>query len=177
MGLRLAKFPEHGLTLRIASGAVEADEVIRCYEELDATCGPRWLTYIDVEPSAQARADVVDVVPVDRLPEIKRVIARKTKELFRDKPTKGAVVCRSKAYEETVKFWRAYVAAGEEHPPETAFFTSLEAACAWLELSDAARAAVVAAIQLRTPADGASADKPAARRGSTRREAVDRSRS
>jgi hypothetical protein len=163
MGLSQTHFPEHDLTLRIYAGKVTADEVIRSYKEQDAATGSRWLTFVDL--AGETPQGIIGDIPVGRFPEIKRTLAAKTRSLFGDRRVSAAVVCSAEAFDEIAGFWRAYAVAGEEAPIDAAFFTSVEEACAWLELTDAACAAVTRAIE----AHGAGARRAEAAAGSSRR--------
>lgn len=144
MGFEVHRFPEHGITLRIISGSISADDVIRFYKTLDATHGSRWLTFIDV---ASGALDAIDAIPVARFPEIREVIAAKTRELFGDKVLTNAIVCPSPKRATLLRFWRAY--RKKNQGARVADFSEFEAAYDWLELSDAARAAVTRALEAR----------------------------
>lgn len=151
MGLWQKTFPEHDLTLRVYAGKVTADEVIRSYETLDAGTGSRWLTFVDLAGEAPHR--VIEDIPVERYPEIKRTLTAKTKALFGGRRVTSAIVCCAEAFDEIAGFWRAYTAAGDKAPIDAAFFTSLPQACAWLDLTDAACADVSSAIKAGEPSD------------------------
>lgn len=149
MGFELRRFPEHDLTLRIVSGPTTVEDVIRFYEELDASHGTRWLTYID--PGVVA--EMGDIVPVARIPEIREVIAAKLEKLFGDKPVTGAVVSASTVLDDALHFWRTYSDAGEAHPIHPALFSTLDEAYNWLGLPDPARAEVTRAVEDRIGAE------------------------
>jgi hypothetical protein len=57
-------------------------------------------------------------------------------------------VCPVEAVHETISFWRAYIAEGDENPTESAFFPTVLDACAWLDLTDAACADLSRAIEV-----------------------------
>jgi hypothetical protein len=149
MGFELRRFPEHDLALRIVSGPTTVEDVIRFYQELDPSHGSRWLTYIDPNTTAETG----DVVPVARIPELRRAIAGKMEELFGGRQVASAVVCVPGALESLLNFWRAYSDAGEAHPIHPALFPTLEAAYDWLDLPEAARVMVTGAVEERIRAE------------------------
>lgn len=139
----LRHFPEHDLTVRIIRGPQTADEIIQFYKRLDRAYG-HWLTYIyPAEP-----LDLERDVPIDRIPELKRVIAEMRRALFGDRPQFTAVVSPPDDSVEVYKFWRRYYATGENvDTSHIAFFSDLDEAYNWLGLTDAARAVATRTIE------------------------------
>jgi hypothetical protein len=159
VGIRLKRLPEHDLAVRYVSGTTTADDVIRFYKGLDASHGSRWLTYVDVDHDPGD--GVVDIIPVDRIPEIKHVISTKTREVFGDKPLRIATVCATSAMDDVHNFWRRY-ASDKAQPIQVGVFHRLDAAYDWLGLPDAGRHAATRAIEelIRT-GNGLSAEPDA----------------
>lgn len=162
MGFELRRFPEHDLALRVVSGTTTVEDVIRFYEGLDPSHGSRWLTYIDPDTTAETG----DVIPVARIPEIRRAIAGKMEELFGAKRVASAVVCTPGALESLLNFWRAYSDAGETHPVHPALFPTLDAAFEWLELPEAARAKVTRTVEEQIQAEKTRTAGPGAQQES-----------
>jgi hypothetical protein len=139
MTCRRVCLPEHDLTLQLVGGLHGAEEAIRFFRSLDATCATRWLSYFD----ATSDLSQIDIASV---PAIKHAYADKRKELFGDKPKAHVIVCRSEsARQYLLDFLEKYFGrGGGEH---LVCYRSLEEAYAYLGLSDEARVAVARAIE------------------------------
>jgi hypothetical protein len=142
MTIRVQRFPEHDVNLHIYSGAISVEEVFRHFAQLEAT---RWIGYFD--PTAD-----VSALDVASLPRLKQALQDKQMALFGGTPKPSAIVYSSREVERFFRFWRRYIAAGGERPLTVVLFSSLEAACNWLSLTDAGCAAVMAAAGLEAPA-------------------------
>lgn len=141
MGIRVERFPEFDVELHIYSGAVAGDELIRHFRKLGQADALRWIHYHD--PSTD-----MSVMDLACLPELKRAISAKKRELFGDEPAVSAIVYGSRTNERFFSFWRTYAATGDPHPRLPVLFSSLEAACDWMRLPKAACGAVLAAAGL-----------------------------
>jgi hypothetical protein len=140
MGIRAKRLPEYGVTVVIWSGRLTLEELRRHFGALDAACTDRWINYWD--PSVDLSG-----LDVARIPEVKRLLAGKLKELYGDKRAISAVVCDPALQDPFPGFWPSYASADHAYPAEVAAFPSLEAACAWLNLSDDGRRAVIDAVE------------------------------
>jgi hypothetical protein len=134
--------PEHDLTLLVISGKLSSADVIEYFQGLDSSCcATRWLHYFD---------PTVDMSQIDiaSVPELKRVIAEKRRELFGDHLKPFAVVCGSEGSEQYFfGFWSKYYFGPGVRAESWRCFRSLEEAYDWLELPQASRAAVARAIE------------------------------
>lgn len=132
MGVRLKRYPEYGVTLLMFSGAFNADEMIGQFQALDNRDRGIWLGYYD----ATANPSSVDLA---HLPELKRTIVAKEKELFDDVKRRNAVVCCSAFTKQFFRFWSDYAGTGDEHPVTPPVFSDFRTACDWLGLPEEAR--------------------------------------
>jgi hypothetical protein len=141
MALRIRRLREHGVTVAVASGAVSPEDIMADLEALDpADAAPRWINYLD--PTIDLSA-----VDVAFLPLMRRLAAAKMRELHGDGPLVAAWVSPPDAEETFRRFWPNYTSNDDRYPAELAAFGSIEAACEWLGLSEAAREAVVEVIE------------------------------
>lgn len=143
MAIRKQRFPEYDLSLCVVSGMHTAEEAIDFFQGLDGSDATRWLTYY--EPDVD-----MSQFEVAGIPELKRMIAAKEREIFGDKPQPWVVVSRSEGNEAFFKFWRSFAEAGEQRVSGRRLFPTLEAACEWLGLPEAGRKAVVEAAHVPT---------------------------
>lgn len=134
-------WPEHDLTLHLVSGNLTSAEIVHLFRNLDAGCATRWLSYFD--PTVE-----MSQIDIASVPELKRVIAEKRRELFGDRPKPYAIVCGSEESEQYfVRFWWKYFAGPNAQAENLRCFRNLDAAYDWLELPEAGRAAVARAIE------------------------------
>jgi hypothetical protein len=138
MTLQLKRFPEFGVELHIRRGVFTGEDLIRHYRSLGPADALRWIYYFDetVETSGIKVADI---------PELKRTIAAKRKELFGDSPPSSALVCGPSA-KDFLEFWISLLAVGETPVPLPVLFPSIRAACEELGLPDAACAVLERAL-------------------------------
>lgn len=132
MTIRAKRFPEIGVTLSIFSGAITQKDVIAYVKGLETAA--RWVTYFD--PTADLSG-----LDVAHIPEVKRTLAAKLKELHGDEPVVSVFVACTGAVEAFLTFWRSYV-ADPEYPAKPEVVGSLDAACRALGLSEDACAAL-----------------------------------
>src|SRR5262249_25635317 len=71
----------------------------------------------------------------------------KLKEVYGDKQVISAVVRAPGNHELFPEFWPGYASADQAYPAKVKAFPSLEAACAWLNLPEDGRRAVIDAIE------------------------------
>jgi hypothetical protein len=142
MAGRRYSLPEHDLTLNLIHGTLTSGDVTRYFRALDASCcATSWLHYFD---------PTVDMSQIDiaSVPELKRVIAETRRELFGDRPKPFAIVCGSEGSEQYFfGFFLKYFTGPDVQAANLSCFRSLEASYDWLELSQAARAAVARTIE------------------------------
>lgn len=141
MAIRTRRFPEYDVNLYVMSGKLTGEETIRFYAGLRAPeDAARWITYFD--PGLDLSG-----LDIASLPQIKRTIALKQRELFPGEPAPRVLVCSSCAHEDFFyEFWRGYVVKGDVRPIQPAIVSSLETAYDRLGLPNAARAAIRLAI-------------------------------
>jgi hypothetical protein len=142
MAIRAKRLPEYGVTVVVWSGRLTVDEVRRHIGGLGAVCtdANRWVQYWD-------RTADLSGLGVAVIPELKRLIAAKLKELYGDKHAVSAVVRAPAMHDPFPEFWPSYASADQAYPAEVAAFPSLEAACAWLNLSEDGRRAVIDVVE------------------------------
>jgi hypothetical protein len=140
MGIQAKRLPEHGVTVVIWSGRLTPEEIRRHIGGLDAVYSDRFLQYWD--PSADLSG-----VNIAAIPELKRLLADKLKALYGDKRAVSAVVRDPAMKEQFPQFWPSYVSADHGYPAQAVAFSSLEAACAWLNLTDDGGQAVIDALE------------------------------
>jgi hypothetical protein len=124
---RLRRFPEYGVTLIIFSGKIkdgETAELISTLDERDRACRVSYFSG-DVE--------VGDVIA--DMSHVRKVLTDKQIELSGGRL---AFVYESTAAEEYLGFLEKYWSMGEVRPTIPKVFSSLKAACDWLELPDGA---------------------------------------
>jgi len=142
MGIRAKPLPPYGVTVVVWSGRLTLQEIRRHVGALDAVCtdANRWLNYWD--PSAD-----LSELDVAAIPEQKRLLAAKLRELYGDKRAISAIVRDPGLHETFPEFWTAYASVDPAYPAEVKGFTTLEAACEWLNLPDDGRRAAIAAVE------------------------------
>jgi hypothetical protein len=161
MATRRRNLPEHDLTLHLVSGDLTSAEAIEYFSSMDSSCATPWLSYFD---------PTVDMSQIDiaSVPELKRAIAEKRKQLFGDHPKPYAIVCGSEGSEQYFfGFWWKYFGGPDAQAENLRCFRSLEEACDWLELPQAGRAEVARAIEdWEMPLATHARERPTAPRGS-----------
>jgi hypothetical protein len=140
MAIRVKRLPEYGVTVVIWSGRLTLEEVRRHLSTLDAASPGRWLNYWD--PSVD-----VSGLGIAKIPEVKRLLAARLKEVYGDKQLISAVVRAPGTHELFPEFWPGYASADQAYPAKVKAFLSLEAACEWLNLPDDGRRAVIDAVE------------------------------
>lgn len=158
MGIKLKRYPEYDVTVLIFSGKLRLDDFVELCAKLDRRDRGRWLSYGD---------STLDLSGIDvaHLPELKRVIASKQREIFSDTQPPNAIVYSSRAGELFVRFWQKYALAGDIHPMTPTVFSDFKAACDWLGLPEAARAEIEADVESQgaAPAAGGLRDEDRSR--------------
>jgi hypothetical protein len=139
MGIRMERFPEHGVTLAVYSGVVCADEAMTHFRSLAPADLVRRINYFD--PTVDYRVDVATI------PELKGVIEAKLLALDEDERAAAAFVSSSGDCSLLRTFWPNYLAINENFPGARLAFVTLEEAYDWLDLPDDARRAVSEAVQ------------------------------
>jgi hypothetical protein len=137
MGIRMERFPEHGVTLVIYSGEISTEDVLTHFTQLDPADLVRRINVLD--PTLDYR------VGVAAIPKLKGIIAAKLHELDNGERAAAAFVSSSGSTELVHSFWPTYL--GTDFPGTRAGFASLEQAYDWLGLADDARKAVTAAVR------------------------------
>jgi hypothetical protein len=140
MAIRIRRFPEHGVTVAVASGVVSPEQIEADVLALEPDSTPRWINYLD--PTIDLSA-----VDVAFLPSLRRLVAAKLREVHGDEGTATAWVSSPGVEEVFRRFWPNYTRREDDYPADLAEFATIEAACDWLGLSAAGRAAVIAAIR------------------------------
>lgn len=144
MGVLLKRFPEFGVTLAIYSGAITAEVLVRQAEALTPADAGLWINYLD--PTADMSG-----VDLAHIPAIKRALAAKLREIQGDEVAVSVLVSASPLNEPFVRFWSSYVGLDGHYPAESVVFPSIEAACAWLDLPEAACEALLRAVRTDGP--------------------------
>lgn len=143
MALELKRFPEFGVELHIKRGAFTSEDIIRYFRSLGPADALRWIYYYD------KTAGTSDL-DLGHIPELKRTVMAKRKELFGDRPPPApAVVCSPGPNREFFEFWTRLVASvepGEPTAPAPLLFPTIRAACEGLGLPDAACEALERAV-------------------------------
>jgi hypothetical protein len=139
MSVRVKPFPEFGVGLNIYSGTPTPDDIYRFAAELQRVEGARWLNYLD---------PTLDISGLDiaHIPMIKHVLAERLRALYGETPVRAAMVTASPANALLLDFWPRYVGRDVDYPTEAVAFPNLDAACAWLGLTEQACRAVAEAI-------------------------------
>jgi hypothetical protein len=140
MALELKRFPEFGVELHIKRGAFTGEDIIRYFRSLGPADALRWIYYC--EKTAETSG-----LDLGHIPELKRTVMAKRKELFGDRPPPAsAVVCGPGANREFFEFWTKLLASVEPPAPALLLFPTLRAACEGLGLPDAAYEALERAV-------------------------------
>jgi hypothetical protein len=153
MALQLKRFPEFGVEIHIRSGVFTSEDLIRYYRSLGPADALRWIIYYD-ETAETSGLDL------GRLPELKRTVAAKRKELFGDSQPVGAIVCDPGVNKEFFDFWTTFLVSGEPLIPTPLLRPTIRAACEGLELPEAACEALERAVA----APQGDGERPAERR-------------
>jgi hypothetical protein len=162
MALELKRFPEFGVELHIKRGAFTSEDIIRYFRSLGPADALRWIYYYDTTAETSG-------LDLGHIPELRRTVMAKRKELFGDRPPPApAVVCGPGGNREFFEFWARLVASGEPPAPAPLIFPTLRAACEGLGLPDAACEALERAVAApqgddeRRPAEPNAAPPPQA---------------
>lgn len=140
MGIRVKRLPELGLTLNVWSGAITREDLIDHYGSLTPADGGRRIAFLD--PTVDLSS-----VGVAAIPELKRVVTSKFKEIYGDRPVLSAMVCGAGPNRPLLDFWLRYTGGeGEASMSGPLVFESMQAACDWLGLPDEACKLVNAAV-------------------------------
>jgi hypothetical protein len=158
MALQLKRFPEFGVELHIRSGVFTTEDLIRYFQSLGPADALRWIIYYD-ETAETSGLDL------GRIPELKRTVSAKRKELFGDRQPVGAIVCDPGTNKEFFDFWTTFLVSGEPLIPTPLLCPTIEAACEGLGLPEAACEALECAVATpqgdgERPADGRNAAPP-----------------
>jgi hypothetical protein len=140
MGIWTKRLPEYGVTVVVWSGRLTLEEVRRHVSTLEVVCSGRWLNYYD--PSVDLSG-----LDIEQILQLNRVLAAKLREIYGDNPVISAVVSAPETHELLPRFWPHYVGADRSYPAEVVGFTTVEAACDWLNLADDGRRAVIDAVE------------------------------
>lgn len=136
MGITVTRLPEFGLNVTVYSGKITHPMLLAHVGSMtDPLESGRWLNYFD--PSAD-----MSELELSSYIEMKRLVASKLAELYPEKPFRSAVVSNTEANRPVLGFWKSYVSNDRAHPAAPMMFSSLQAACDWLDLSDEARRAI-----------------------------------
>lgn len=138
MGILLKRFPEYRVTLEIYRGVITPELLFGRLGRLRQGDMARWVGYFD------ATADL-SRVDIAALPEIKRASAARMRELHAENGL-IAFVCSAPATEHLIEFWCRFLRVGGEHPTSPALFPNLKTAFDWMDLPEAARQALTAAV-------------------------------
>ena len=140
MVFKLKRFPELGVELHIKSGAFSSEDVIQYFRSLGPADAVRWIYYCDKTAETSA-------LDLGHMPELKRTVTAKRKELFGDRPPPApAIVCGPGDNREFFEFWSRLLTSGEPPAPAPLLFPTLKAACEGLGLPDAACEALERAV-------------------------------
>lgn len=139
MSVRVMPFPEFGVGLNIYSGTPTPEDVLRFAAELQPVEGARWVNYLD---------PTLDISGLDiaHIPMLKDVLADRLRALYGETHIRAAMVTASPANALLLDFWPRYVGRDVDYPSEAVAFPSLEAACAWLGLTEPACRAIGEAV-------------------------------
>jgi hypothetical protein len=140
--IRVARCSDFGVNVTVYSGKITRDELKAHYQaidKVDASSGGCWISYF--APSA----DLSDI-DIAAFAELRRITAAKLQEVYDGRRLQVAIVCDSRVNEPILSVWRSYISRDREHPADPGLFSSLKAACDWLNLSDEARESVLEAI-------------------------------
>jgi hypothetical protein len=148
--IRVARSAEFGVNVTVYSGKITREELMAHYQAIsaeDAACANRWISYF------APTADLSDI-DIAAFAELRRVTNIKLHEVYGDRRLAVAIVCDSRVNEPILSVWRSYIVRDREHPADPGLFSSLKAACDWLELSDAGREEVLKMIGHDRAGDG-----------------------
>ena len=139
MGIVVKQFPEYDLTLDMWRGTVTAEDMIEHFEGLTQAEAQRRLSFID---------PAVNLYDLDlaAIPALKRSAARVLDQLYAGRPLTSAVVCGPGENRPVMEFWHRYVWGEREAGRHPVMVSSLEDACDWLGLPQAARQKVIEAL-------------------------------
>jgi hypothetical protein len=143
VGVRLERYPEHGVTLEIFTGAITW-KVLHEHLSLLREGDQARLLYFDPTVDT-SRLDVAG------FPEFRRATAARLKELNVEKALLAFVCAPGGSNEQLLDFWCRYVQVDSLHPATPALFPSFQVACHWLSLPEAACRTLIEAVETRAP--------------------------
>lgn len=151
MTIRVKLLSDHGVVVAILSGIVTPTDVIETIDRLPSANKRRIVLY--VEPTAD-----LSQLSVTFIPEIRRAVADKLRELYGNENSFTAWICEPGSNVHFFDFWCRYLEVGE-HPALELLFPTLEAACDWLDLPEPTRQAVSEEIETHRDEGGRRGDK------------------
>jgi hypothetical protein len=140
MGVRLKLLSEYGVTMCVFSGVVTPEDADEFNNRVTPADAGIVINYF--EPTA----DLTKILAAD-VPELRRRVANRLRELYGDKPPIVAWVCAPGLNKPLADFWCRYVQVSGDHPTSPALFPSLKAACDWLDLPERVHEALMEAVE------------------------------